>query len=218
MARSGAHHRTAVSIADAVGVSAPDAGRTDAAPSMTNPPPPLNLRPVVSSTYQRVRRVVSQSVHRLVPERTPASSTVSKHAAAATLGKPTPALRAPSGCWSLDRDEKLLTLHVYRGMTLGDLALHFDTTADQLRRANPKLHGSTLLAGQTYAIPIDHLQVVRHVVQHGETMGGLGRMVDAPTSYSIRAWNCLDSTEVRTGDTLLLFRHPQVVTTAASGR
>src|ERR1051325_7998361 len=72
MARSGAHHRTAVSIADAVGVSASDAGRTDAAPSVTNPPPPLNLRPVVSSTYQRVRRVVSQSVHRVAPARTAA--------------------------------------------------------------------------------------------------------------------------------------------------
>jgi hypothetical protein len=147
-------------------------------------------------------------VHRLVTdEHARAPRAVAKQAASNhAVGNHSVATPVSNPCWSLENNEKLLRLHVYRGMTLSDLAIHFDTTVDTLRHANPTLHGSMLLAGNAYTIPIDHLQVIRHVVKHGETMGELGRLVDAPTTYSVRTWNCLDSSQVRAGDTLVLFK------------
>jgi hypothetical protein len=219
LARAGSSDHGAVNH-DVVGLK--EAPRADAAPASTAvaPPPASSPTAMLTSTYERVRRAVSHRVHRLVTnERAHAPRAVSKPGTSnRTGGDHGVATPMSSRCWALENNDKLLRLHVYRGMTLSDLAVHFDTTVDTLRRANPTLNGSTLLAGNAYLIPIDHLQMIRHVVKRGETMGGLGRTVDAPTAYSIRTWNCMDTNRVRAGDTVVLFKHPHSAPTASSGR
>lgn len=148
------------------------------------------LTSVGTRVYQRVvRRATSEPVRR--PIAAFAQSVVPR--------------RERNGCWSVDPTAKVLTLHVYRGMTLSDLAEHFTTTVAQLRHSNPRLRDSILLAGQAYKVPIGHLRTIHHRVAVGDTMNELRRAVHAPTAYSIRTWNCLDTSRLRAGDTVLLF-------------
>lgn len=114
---------------------------------------------------------------------------------------------APGRCSALSADEGMLTLRVYQGMTLTDLAVHFSLTADDIRGVNPSLRGGDmLLAGNTYRIPLDHLRVLRHKVRAGDTLSQIVRDIDAPNAFSIRTWNCLPSSELLAGQQLLLFQ------------
>jgi|SRR5581483_552024 len=150
----------------------------------------VQLRTLVSRAYEILRTPASQDARR-----PPVSATDS---AVLGLGR--------NGCWSMDSTATVLTLRIYRGMTLSDLAEHFNTTVAQLRDSNPRLRRAMLLAGKVYRIPIGHLHVVHHRLQVGETMSGLAKAVHAPNAYSIRTWNCLDSSRLRAGRTVLLFR------------
>jgi LysM repeat protein len=113
---------------------------------------------------------------------------------------------SPARCSALSADEALLTLHVYQGMTLSDLALHFSTTVEGIRGVNPGLRNGMLVAGNAYRVPLDHLRVLRHKVRAGDTLSQLARDLDAPSAYSIRTWNCLPSNKLLAGKQLLLFR------------
>src|SRR5262249_40774521 len=95
---------------------------------------------------------------------------------------------------------------VNQGMTLSDLALHFSTTVEEIRSVNPGLRNGRLLAGKAYRIPLDHLRVLRYKVRVGDTLSHLVRDIDAPSTYSIRTWNCLPSNKLLAGKQLLLFR------------
>lgn len=109
------------------------------------------------------------------------------------------------GCFAFDPESRWLTLTVSREATLSGLATHFDTSTGALRNANPSLHSSRLVAGESYFIPTKHLSALRHEVRGGDTLASIGERYGVPNKFSIRTWNCLPSDTVKTAESLLIF-------------
>lgn len=106
-------------------------------------------------------------------------------------------------CYHLSPAGDTLTLRVWNGMTVSDLAVHLRTAWATVRTACG-LQDDELRAGQTCRFPLVRFRAVLHQVQTGETVAGIRARYGLPTRYTVCTLNCLSSNRIRAGDHLLV--------------